>query len=72
MSSINADVVIPWFNVSSHARGAQNCVDVQQLADGTIQTRNSKRPEGAVIDYTKGEWAAFIQGVKEGKFDHTL
>lgn len=62
-------VVIPWFNASSN--DGSSCFDVQQLDNGTIQTRNSKRPE-VVIDYTPEEWAALVHGVKEGKFDHTL
>lgn len=63
-------VVIPWFNASSN--DGSSCLDVQKLSDGTIQVRNSTRPDGAVIDYTPEEWAAHIQGAKDGKFDHTL
>lgn len=68
--SSKPEVVISWFNASSN--DGSSCVDVQKLSDGTIQTRNSKRPDGAVIDYTPEEWGAFVQGIKEGKFDHTL
>jgi len=31
--------------------------------------RHSRRPDGAVIVYTREEWQAFIAGVKEGEFD---
>lgn len=64
------EIVVPWFNVSSNTW--ETCVDMQKLADGTVQIRNSTRPDGAVIDYTAAEWATFIQGVKDGKVDHTL
>lgn len=63
------DVIVPWFNASSN--DGSSCFDVQKLADGTIQTRNSNNP-GVVTDYTPGEWSAFVTGVKAGKFDHTV
>lgn len=63
------EVVVPWYNASSN--DGSSCFDVQRLADGTVQTRNSKRPD-VVTDYTPEEWVAFIAGVKDGKFDKTL
>jgi transposase InsO family protein len=64
------EVAVPWFNASSN--DGSSCVDVQQLTDGTIQMRNSTRPDGAVIDYTPAEFRAFVLGAKDGKFDHVL
>jgi hypothetical protein len=60
-------ILKPWYNAS--ANDGSSCFDVQFLADGTVQTRNSKRT-GTQIDYTADEWTAFITGAKEGKFDH--
>lgn len=64
------EVVVPWFNASSSNDGS--CVDVQQLADGTIQTRNSNTPEQGIIEYTPAEFRAFVLGAKAGKFDHVI
>lgn len=70
MSKQQPEVVIPWFNASSSNDGS--CFDVQKLADGTIQTRNSNSPDQGIIEYTPAEWATFIAGAKNGVFDHTL
>jgi hypothetical protein len=34
-----------------------------------VVIRDSKNPDGAVLKYTPAEWAAFVQGVREGDFD---
>ncbi len=47
----------------------ENCVEVAELADGGRAVRNSKRPEETPIEFTPGEWEAFIGGVKLGEFD---
>ena len=35
----------------------------------TIRVRDSKNPRGAVLNFTPGEWDAFIGGVRNGEFD---
>lgn len=64
------EVVIPWFNASSN--NGSTCLDVRKLSDGTIQIRNSTQPDGAIIDYTPEEFGAFLQGAKNGVFDHVI
>ena len=51
--------------------GAQggNCVEVAELPDGGMAVRDSKNPTGAVLNFTKGEWDAFLDGAKAGEFD---
>ncbi|GAA5046177.1 DUF397 domain-containing protein [Nocardia callitridis] len=52
------------------ADGAQNdSVEVALLADGHVGLRNGKDPEGPVLVFTPGEWAAFTAGVQDGEFD---
>lgn len=46
-----------------------NCVEVAELPGSDIAVRNSRFPEGPVLQYTQGEIAAFIAGVKAGEFD---
>lgn len=66
MSTPEPGVVKSWYNASSKNDGS--CFDVQHLSDGTVQVRNSKRPDG-VIDFTAAEWEAMLTGAKAGKFD---
>ncbi len=62
---------ISWRKSSKSDNGGGNCVEVGPLADGSgrVAVRHSRRPDGAVIVYTREEWQAFIAGVKEGEFD---
>lgn len=52
----------------SSANGA--CVEVACLPDGGRAVRQSRDPEGPIIQYTRAEWDAFIAGAKDGEFDH--
>ncbi|WP_199493264.1 DUF397 domain-containing protein [Marinitenerispora sediminis] len=36
---------------------------------GRVAVRHSHHPNGAVIVYTREEWAAFTAGVRAGEFD---
>lgn len=54
---------------SSLSGNGENCVEVADLPGGGRAVRNSKRPDGAVVEFTPGEWDAFIGGVKQGEFD---
>ncbi|MGO4616015.1 DUF397 domain-containing protein [Nocardia sp. 2YAB30] len=49
--------------------GASNSVEVALLADGHVGLRNGKDPDGPVLVFTPGEWAAFTAGVHDGEFD---
>ncbi|MBF6164574.1 DUF397 domain-containing protein [Streptomyces gardneri] len=44
-------------------------VEVALLADGHVGLRNGKDPDGPVLIFTPGEWAAFTAGVHDGEFD---
>jgi Domain of unknown function (DUF397) len=46
-----------------------NCVEVASLADSEIGVRNSRDPQGAVLQFTPDEWHAFLAGVRNGEFD---
>jgi hypothetical protein len=46
------------------------CVEVGQLAGGSVAVRDSKDPERrASLVFTVEEWSAFVAGVKNGEFD---
>lgn len=55
---------------SSHS-GGSGCIEVAQ-ADGAIALRDSKAPNGPVMKFTKHEWSAFMDGVRDGEFDHMV
>ncbi|MEV4159494.1 DUF397 domain-containing protein [Nonomuraea dietziae] len=54
---------------SSFCNGASTCVEVANLADGSVALRDSKMQDGPVLVFTPGEWAAFTAGVRDGEFD---
>ncbi|WP_248962815.1 DUF397 domain-containing protein [Sphaerisporangium perillae] len=49
--------------------GNGECVEVTRRSDGSVGVRHSKRPDGPILIFGKGEWAAFISGVRDGAFD---
>ena len=44
------------------------CVEVCHRGEA-IDVRDSKDPSGPVLVFTPGEWAAFVEGVKDGEFE---
>lgn len=58
----------PWRKARASSNGG-GCVEVAPLAEGGIAVRDSKDPDGPVLRYTRGEWAAFLDGAKSGEFD---
>jgi hypothetical protein len=64
-----ADLAGAAWRKSSHSNGATNCVEVALLPDGSVGVRHSRRPDGAVIVYSRTEWAAFLAGVKAEEFE---
>jgi uncharacterized protein DUF397 len=49
-----------------------SCVEVAELAGGTIAVRNSRDPFGPALVYTRAEISAFVQGIKDGEFDNLI
>ncbi|NML54753.1 DUF397 domain-containing protein [Streptomyces sp. R302] len=59
--------------IKSQASGAQgNCVEATALPGGVVALRNSRHPEGPALIYTTAEVRAFLQGAKDGEFDHLV
>jgi hypothetical protein len=54
----------------SSAQG--NCVEAARLPDGGAAVRNSRHPEGPALIFNDAEIRAFLEGVKDGDFDHLL
>jgi Domain of unknown function (DUF397) len=51
----------------SSASGTEGCVQVRRTQSG-VQVRDSKNPDGTVLDFTDAEWVAFLKGVALGEF----
>jgi hypothetical protein len=56
---------------SSRSDSNSQCVQVADNLPDVVAVRDSKNPTGPVLIFNPGEWAAFIQGAKEGQFDLT-
>lgn len=54
---------------SSHSNPNGNCVELAELAGGTIAVRNSRRPGGPALVCARAEMAAFVRAVKDSEFD---
>lgn len=69
-----------WYK-SSFSTSGSNCVEVaaapghevvvqNKSAEGEVfVVRDSKNPDAAPLVFTRAEWDAFVEGVKDGEFD---
>jgi Domain of unknown function (DUF397) len=57
-----------WFK-SSYSLANGNCVEVQEQEDGAVRLRNSRHPDGPMLEFTQREWAMFLSQVRRGEFD---
>jgi hypothetical protein len=57
-----------WFK-TTESDGASNCVEASFADDGTVGVRHSKKPTGPLLEFSPGEWDAFIKGVQAGQFN---
>ncbi|MEU0812486.1 DUF397 domain-containing protein [Streptomyces sp. NPDC005970] len=60
-----------WQKASFSNGSGENCVQLMGISGG-VAIGDSKRPDRPELRYTPSEFAAFIQGVKAGEFDHLL
>jgi hypothetical protein len=45
-----------------------DCVEVAPLPGG-VAVRDSKNPDGPMLEFTRSEWRAFLAGANKGEFD---
>jgi hypothetical protein len=45
-----------------------DCVEVAPLPGG-VAVRDSKNPDGPMLEFTHSEWRAFLAGANKGEFD---
>jgi hypothetical protein len=60
-----------WIKSSlSTANG--NCVEVAAVARDAVGVRDSKDISGPILQFTTGEWNAFLGRVRKGDFDRII
>lgn len=63
-------MIINEWHKSNASNGAQNCVEVKETADGDFLVRDTKdHGTGPVLNFTRGEWAAFLEGIRFNEFE---
>jgi Domain of unknown function (DUF397) len=55
--------------ISSRACNNSACVQVAHLPGGMVAVRDAKDTTKPAHIFDRGEWAAFVTGVKAGEFD---
>jgi hypothetical protein len=56
-----------WQKSSFSGSNGGSCVDVARNFAGRVLVRDSKDPDGPVLEFTHAEWKAFTQGVSAGE-----
>ena len=56
---------------ASHSTANGHCIEIAS-ARGNIAIRDSKDPDGLILAFTASEFAAFIDGARNGEFDNFL
>ena len=67
-TSVFANATFRKSSTSGKFDGNSDCVEVAFVTDA-IGVRDSKSRKKSPLQFTRSEWAAFIQGVKAGEFD---
>jgi hypothetical protein len=72
-NGMSADEITDVTWVKSQRSNSQgNCVELAELADGSVAMRNSRHPHGPALVYTRAEVEAMILGAKDGDFDYLV
>lgn len=57
---------------SRRSNSQGNCVELASLPGDQFAIRNSRHPDGPALVYTRAEMVAFVEGAKDGDFDHLI
>jgi hypothetical protein len=49
-----------------------NCVEAREGADGGVEIRDSKDPDGPVLRFSRAEMRAFVEGAANGDFNNLI
>lgn len=53
--------------VTSTYSNPSDCIAVARPADGPVAVKDSKNPTGPVLEFSRGEWAAFLADLPEAR-----
>ena len=56
------------FRKSSFCTDAHGCVEVR-FGPASVDIRDAKTPDGALLTFDRAEWDAFVAGVMAGEFN---
>lgn len=65
---LNSSKPIKW-QKARRSLGSGACVELASL-DDKIVMRDSKDPDGPILSFTHAEIDAFLDGARNGEFDH--
>jgi uncharacterized protein DUF397 len=57
---------------SRHSNPSGNCVEMARLPGEHVAVRDSHRPDGPVLLFTRAAWERFLCGVREGAAELVL
>ena len=60
----------PWIKAHK-SNGGSNCVELRRNGN-VIELRDSKNPDGPVLEFTGAELDAFVNGAGKGEFNHLI
>ncbi|MEU8039323.1 DUF397 domain-containing protein [Streptosporangium sp. NPDC049078] len=61
--------ILTWYKSTLSGVNTDDCVEVANLPCGDRAVRDSKNPNGPMLNFTHTEWRAFITNIKTGQFD---
>ena len=59
---------VTWLKSRSSEVDMSECVEVAELGNGTVAVRDSNNLDRPDLRFTASEWAAFLDGVRNGEF----
>ena len=68
--SINCGEITPWIK-ARRSQSEGQCVEMRRHA-GAVEVRDSTNPEGPSLRHTTAEFAAWLEGAKNGDFGHFI
>lgn len=67
MNSMSRSTRTGWFK-SSYSQRDTVCVETRFAAEG-VAVRDSKDPDGGIVEVGRSAWHGFVRRVKEGSLD---
>lgn len=60
---------VPGWRKSSFSVGNGECVEISTTGVTVVKVRDSKNPGGPILTFSRGEWRAFVAGVRNDEFN---